>query len=150
MKWKWVPRARPLSSVTVATSQRKILYNPGIVYGPGRLWSVWFLLISLGHMPWVWLMWSLIFVIPMWVTGNWRDTNGKYNEQSPGMYPQRIWVVCYDERWVLWQTSIFRHETCVVSLTNTSYHQKGNSIDQAQSLTQISFLLLFHNCESQP
>ena len=59
----------------------------------------------------------------------------------------RCW--CYDERWVLWQTSIFLHETCVVSLTNTSYHQKG-SIDQAQSLTQFSFLLLFHNCKSQP
>ena len=154
MKWKWVPRARPL-----ATSLRKILHNPG-----------W-------HCAWTWTWTSMVCLVP---TALFRShavsmtnvkphiRNSHVGNREQEKYKREIqwakpWDVsaenmggmlrcwCYDERWVLWQTSIFLHETCVVSLTNTSYHQKGNSIDQAQSLvTQISFLLLFHNCKSQP
>ena len=91
----------------------------------------------------------------MWVTGNWRNINGKYNEQSPGMYPQRIWVVCYAAGATMSDGSCdklrfsFTRRVLYLSLILASCHQKG-SIDQAQSLTQFSFLLLLHNCKSQP
>ena len=64
-------------------------------------------------------------------------TNGKYNEQSPGMYPQKIWVVSYAAAGATMSDGScdklrFSFTRRVLYLTNTSYNQKGNSIDQAQ------------------